>query len=135
MAAEIRRCGCTTPLTVGSSALLQQLTTNLVHNAVVHNLALGGAVRVTTEAGTDAVTLTVENTGDRLSPVLVATLTEPFLRGSERRHTDHAGVGLGLAIAASITGAHDGTLTLAPRPAGGLLVTVRLPAAPSPRAG
>jgi two-component system, OmpR family, sensor histidine kinase VanS len=124
-----------TALTVGSSALLQQLTTNLVHNAVVHNLALGGAVRVTTEAGTDAVTLTVENTGDRLSPVLVATLTEPFLRGSERRRTDHAGVGLGLAIAASITGAHDGTLTLAPRPAGGLLVTVRLPAAPSPRAG
>jgi two-component system sensor histidine kinase VanS len=47
---------------------------------------------------------------------------------------DHAGVGLGLAIVKSITQAHDGTLTLAPRPTGGLCVTVQLPAAP-PSAG
>jgi two-component system sensor histidine kinase VanS len=61
---------------------------------------------------------------------LVSTLVEPFQRGTERIRTDHAGVGLGLAIVKSITQAHDGTLTLAPRPAGGLRVTVQLPAAP-----
>jgi two-component system sensor histidine kinase VanS len=60
----------------------------------------------------------------------VATLAEPFLRGSERVRRDHAGVGLGLAIVKSITEAHDGTLTLTPRAAGGLRVTVQLPAAP-----
>jgi signal transduction histidine kinase len=43
-------------------------------------------------------------------------------------------VGLGLAIVKSITEAHDGTLTLAPRDAGGLRVTVQLPAA-APRTG
>jgi K+-sensing histidine kinase KdpD len=43
---------------------------------------------------------------------------------------DHAGVGLGLAIVKSITQAHDGTLNLGPRAAGGLRVTVHLPAAP-----
>jgi two-component system sensor histidine kinase VanS len=43
--------------------------------------------------------------------------------------TDDAGVGLGLAIVKSIAQAHDGTLTLAPRAAGGLRVTVELPAA------
>ena len=59
-----------------------------------------------------------------------ATLAEPFLRGTERIRTDHAGVGLGLAIVKSITQAHDGTLTLTPRAAGGLCVTVQLPAAP-----
>ena len=74
--------------------------------------------------------LTVENTGYRVAPQLVATLAEPFLRGSKRIRTDHAGVGLGLAIVKSITQAHDGTLTLTPRAAGGLRVTVRLPAAP-----
>jgi two-component system, OmpR family, sensor histidine kinase VanS len=116
-------------VTLGSAALLQQLTTNLVHNAVVHNLARGGRVRVTTAAGPEAVTLTVENTGERVSPALVATLTEPFQRGSGRRHADGSGVGLGLAIVASITRAHHGTLTLTARPDGGLLVTVRLPAA------
>ena len=73
--------------------------------------------------------LTVENTGEKLTPHLVATLAEPFLRG-KRIRTDHAGVGLGLAIVKSITQAHDGTLTLSPRAAGGLRVTVQLPAAP-----
>jgi two-component system sensor histidine kinase VanS len=79
----------------------------------------------------DAAVLTVENTGEPLTPTLVATLVEPFLRGTERISTEHAGVGLGLAIVKSITDAHDGTLTLTPRAAGGLCVTVRLPAAPA----
>jgi two-component system sensor histidine kinase VanS len=72
--------------------------------------------------------LTVENTGEKLTPQTVATLAEPFHRGTERIRTDHAGVGLGLAIVKSITQAHDGTLTLTPRAAGGLRVTVQLPA-------
>ena len=74
--------------------------------------------------------LTVENTGEKLTPQLVATFVEPFQRGTERIRTDHAGVGLGLAIVKSITQAHDGSFTLTPRAAGGLRVTVQLPAAP-----
>jgi two-component system sensor histidine kinase VanS len=119
--------------TVGSRALLLQLSTNLVHNAIVHNLSDNGTVWVTTSAGPDVVELTIENTGDTLAPQMVSTLVEPFLRGDERVRTDHAGVGLGLAIVESIAQAHDGTLTLAPRSAGGLRVTVRIPAAPPPR--
>jgi two-component system sensor histidine kinase VanS len=79
------------------------------------------------------VTLSVENTGEILSAQLVSTLTEPFQRGTERIRHDHAGVGLGLAIVKSITEAHNGTLTIVPRPEGGLHVTVRLPATPPPR--
>jgi two-component system sensor histidine kinase VanS len=116
--------------TIGSHALLLQLTTNLVHNAIVHNLPEQGAVWVTTSAHPKNVVLTVENTGEKLTPQLVATLGEPFQRGSKRIRTDHAGVGLGLAIVKSITQAHDGTVTLTPRAAGGLRVTVQLPAAP-----
>ncbi|MET8767139.1 HAMP domain-containing sensor histidine kinase [Streptomyces sp. NPDC004658] len=114
--------------TSGSQALLLQLTTNLVHNAIVHNLPEQGAVWVDTHVHPRTVTLTVENTGETLAPHLVSTLTEPFQRGTERVRTDHAGVGLGLAIVRTITHAHDGTLTLTPRPAGGLRVTVELPA-------
>ena len=71
--------------------------------------------------------LTVENTGKKLAPQLVATLVEPFQRGTQRVRTDHLGVGLGLAIVQSIVHAHDGTLTLTPRAEGGLCVAVRLP--------
>ncbi|HET6938420.1 MAG TPA: HAMP domain-containing sensor histidine kinase, partial [Nocardioides sp.] len=117
--------------TIGSNALLQQLATNLVHNAIVHNLTGGGTVWVTTSVHPGTVALTVENTGEKLSPQLVATLVEPFQRGTGRIRTDHAGVGLGLAIVKSITRAHGGTLTLTPRPAGGLCVTVHLPAVPA----
>ena len=117
-------------LTLGSHALLLQLTANLVHNAIVHNLPDGGTVWVATSVHPGSVLLTVENTGENLTPVLVSTLVEPFQRGTERIRTDHAGVGLGLAIVNSIAQAHDGTLTLTPRPAGGLRATVHLPAAP-----
>jgi two-component system, OmpR family, sensor histidine kinase VanS len=116
--------------TVGSHALLLQLTTNLVHNAIVHNLPGQGTVRVTTSVHHQSVELTVENTGEKLTPQLVDTLVEPFQRATRRIRTDHAGVGLGLAIVKSITEAHDGTLTLTPGDAGGLCVTVQLPAAP-----
>jgi two-component system sensor histidine kinase VanS len=125
----IETSGDITP-TVGSHPLLLQMTTNLLHNAIVHNLPEHGTVQLSTAIGPGAVLLTVENTGAKLTPQLVSTLTEPFQRGTQRTRGDHAGVGLGLAIVKSITRAHDGTLTLTPRAAGGLCVTVHLPVAP-----
>ena len=129
----IEASGDVTPA-IGSPALLLQLTTNLVHNAIVHNLPEHGTVQVKTILRPESVVLAVENTGERLPPELVSTLAEPFQRGTQRVRGDHAGVGLGLAIVKSITQAHDGTLALAPRAAGGLCVTVQLPAGP-PDAG
>jgi two-component system sensor histidine kinase VanS len=123
----IETSGDITP-TFGSQALLLQLTTNLVHNAIVHNLPEQGTVWVNSSVRPKTVVLTVENTGEKLTPELVSTLTEPFQRGTERVHADHAGVGLGLAIVKTITHAHDGTLTVTPRSAGGIRITVELPA-------
>ena len=114
---------------VGSAALLLRMVANLVQNAIVHNHLTDGTVTVHTSSLDDTCVLTVENTGPPLPPELVPTLTEPFQRGTERiRTNEHAGVGLGLAIVHSVVRAHDGTLDLTPRPAGGLVVTVRLPA-------
>jgi two-component system sensor histidine kinase VanS len=124
----IETSGDATP-TIGSHALLLQLGTNLVHNAIVHNLPERGSVWVTTNVRATSAVLTVENTGEPITPQSVATLAEPFLRGTTRIRGDHAGVGLGLAIVKSITQAHDGIVELTARPAGGLCVTVQLPAA------
>jgi two-component system sensor histidine kinase VanS len=126
---------------IGSPALLLQLTMNLVHNAIVHNLPGRGTVWVTTSVRPPStggprsvgrptsVLLTVENTGAALTAQVASALTEPFQRGTQRLHGDHAGVGLGLAIAEGIVQAHDGALALTPRAGGGLRVTAELPAA------
>ena len=63
----IETSGDMTP-TIGSHALLLQLTTNLVHNAIVHNLPEQGTVWVTTSVHPKTVVLTVENTGEKLTP-------------------------------------------------------------------
>ncbi len=120
-----------TTQTVGSAALMLRMVTNLVQNAIVHNLPAGGTVTVRTESQHDASVLRVENTGHPVPSELVPTLVEPFQRGTQRTRTDEqAGVGLGLAIVHSIVRAHSGTLDLTPRPTGGLLVTIRLPGNP-----
>ena len=116
----------------GSPALLLQMLVNLLHNAIVHNLDEGGAVWITTAVQGEAAVLTIENTGAEIKPQLVATLTEPFQRGTRRVHADHAGVGLGLAIVENIVKVHEGRLTLTARPEGGLRAEVRLHAAKAP---
>src|SRR6187397_3023112 len=102
----IETSGDLTP-TVGSHALLLQMTTNLVHNAIVHNLPERGTVWITTSVRPTTVVLTVENSGEQLSPEFVSTIVEPFQRGNGRIRDGHAGVGPGLAIVKSITRAHD----------------------------
>jgi two-component system sensor histidine kinase VanS len=115
-------------LTSGSPSLLLRMAMNLIQNAIVHNHSADGAVTVHTEP----TMLRVENTGSPLSAALIPTLTEPFQRGTGRvRDDEHPGLGLGLAIVHRIVTAHDGTLDLAPRPGGGLIVTVRLPHPPA----
>lgn len=112
---------------VGSPTLLVQMVINLVHNAVVHNRQAAGHVWVETKGVGDSVVLVVENTGPSIDRTMLPSLTEPFRRGTDRIHTDQAGVGLGLAIVQRIIQAHRGILTLEPRDSGGLRVLVELP--------
>jgi len=111
-------------------ALLDRLLSNLVDNAVRHNRA-GGELAVTTGVrGPDAV-VTVTNTGHQVPAAEVARLFEPFQRLTPHRTAGSGPMGLGLAIVRSIVRAHQGTVTAAPNPEGGLTVEVALPRARS----
>lgn len=114
---------------LGSSTLLPQLVTNLVLNAIVHNLPSGGPSPCGRTRCPTPSHWSWRTPASCCRPAhRVATLIEPFQRGAERtRSDDHAGAGLGLAIVDRITQAHGGTLVLNPRTDGGLIVTVWLP--------
>lgn len=111
----------------GEPVLARQLVTNLVQNAIRHNLSDGGFVAVRTRETGDGATLEIENSGRVLSETEVAKLTEPFVRAAGRSSTAHPGHGLGLSIVSAIVDRFGGTLGLAARPEGGLRVTVTLP--------
>ncbi len=119
---------CDEAPTSGDPLLLEQLVRNLVENAERYNLRHDGWVRVTTrsDAAGDAV-LEVVNPGPPVAADDLPGLFEPFRRLGGERTGDGAGSGLGLSIVRAVVDAHGGSVTLAARPEGGLVATVRLP--------
>jgi signal transduction histidine kinase len=108
----------------GDRALLERLIANLAQNAVRHNRA-GGWATVAVGVDGSAAVVRVENSGRVIEPDAARRLAEPFQRLD--RASDVPGAGLGLSIVSAVAEAHGGTLSIAPRPDGGLAVEVRLP--------
>jgi signal transduction histidine kinase len=117
------------PSTVsGDDALLERLVDNLVDNAVRY-AASGSVVHVQVDAEDGKVTLRVANAGELISPAEVPRLFERFYRRGTSRSRRTGGSGLGLAIVAAVASVHGGAVFAEAPPAGGLVVTVLLPAA------
>ncbi|GAA4611779.1 HAMP domain-containing sensor histidine kinase [Actinoallomurus liliacearum] len=114
--------------TVGDPVLLEHLVSNLVDNAIRHNVD-DGMVVVRTGVLDGWATCQVENTGPVVPAYEVQSLFEPFRRLNTDRIESSKGAGLGLSIVRSVVGAHGGTVIATPREDGGLIVTVRLPLA------
>ncbi|MDT0549139.1 MULTISPECIES: HAMP domain-containing sensor histidine kinase [Streptomyces] len=118
----------------GHRALAERLVANLLDNAIRYNMP-GGQVDVTTGTQAGRAVLTVANTGPDVPADAVERILLPFQRlgpartGSGARGVSSQGFGLGLSIVSAIAAAHDATLTAAPRPGGGLVVTVGFPTA------
>ena len=111
-------------ITEGDQDLIKRLITNLVDNAVIHNLE-GGRVDVITRTQDDRALLIVENTGLLIAPDEIETMFEPFRRLGRPRTGSAAGQhGLGLSIVRAIAEAHHAAIDARPRPGGGLSVTV-----------
>jgi len=114
--------------TTGDALLLERMVHNLVENGIRHNTGPGGTVRVTSRVRDDRAEVIVENTGSPVPAEEIPALFEPFRRHATDRLVTAKGVGLGLSIVRSVATAHGGTATARPRPGGGLVVTVSLPA-------
>ena len=118
-----------TPVTIaGDARLIERLTSNLVDNAIRHNVS-AGRIEVSV-ASAERPTLMVTNSGPIVPGDDVNRLLQPFQRLAPDRIGE--GLGLGLSIVAAIAGAHDAELTVRARPEGGLEVEVTFPAAATP---
>jgi len=113
--------------TVGDPVLLERVAGNLVENAVRHNVP-AGRVEIRTGLLGPLAELCVSSGGPEIAPDRVEELFEPFRRGPVERTAGTPGSGLGLSIVRAIVHAHGGTVTAEPVRAGGLTVTVHLPA-------
>jgi signal transduction histidine kinase len=116
----------------GDRVLLERLVSNLIDNAVRHNVT-GGWVLAATRHEAAFAELTVASSGEPITPGEVSGLFEPFRRISGRAGS-RSGTGLGLSIVASVARAHGGRAEATARPDGGLEVQVRLPATAHPDA-
>ena len=110
---------------VGDPVLVERLVTNLVDNAVRHNVP-DGWLEVTTGSEDGMAFISVANSGPVIPDAEVPALFEPFRRRCP--HDGPAGTGLGLSIVQSVVSAHHGNVVACPGPYGGLEITVMLPA-------
>lgn len=103
---------------------VEQILDNLIDNAITASPP-GRHVSVTVTSGHRDHSLTVADEGPGLSDELKARALDRFWR----LDTSRPGTGLGLPIARALAEASGGSLTLGDSAAGGLSVTVTLPAA------
>ena len=111
----------------GDERLLQRLVTNLIDNAIRHNIP-HGEISIHVTASGQHPSLTITNTGPVIPPDQVTRLLQPFQRLTARP-AGGEGLGLGLPITAAIAKAHHATLTIHPRQRGGLDITISFPPA------
>ncbi len=108
----------------GSRVLLERLVSNLVENAVVHNVP-DGWVRVRAGANNGHAYLEVANSGPVVKDEDLPHLFEPFRRGDAR--IGSSGVGLGLSIVQAVGEAHGAKVQAVASAGGGLVVSVTMP--------
>jgi len=103
-------------------SLLNQAVMNLVANAIDATGA-GGTIWITTGADMSDYVITIADTGHGIPESVRHRVLEPFFTTKPVGQ----GTGLGLSITDSIVRAHGGNLTLAERPGGGTIATLRFP--------
>jgi signal transduction histidine kinase len=116
----------TSALLEGDPDLIERLVTNLLDNAIGHNVE-GGSVHVSIGTTDGHAVVSIANTGPEIPATEVDRLFQPFQRLGTRRASHTKGHGLGLSIVRAIATAHGATITACPGPHGGLSVDVIFP--------
>jgi two-component system OmpR family sensor kinase len=112
---------------LGDPEELRRVMLNLTNNALAH--APGGVHMWHSRTEDGEVVFSLSDQGPGISADALPRLFDRFYRAQPPNGQPGPGSGLGLAIVRSIVEAHGGTVEAAPNPAGGAIITVRLPRA------
>jgi PAS domain S-box-containing protein len=110
----------------GDKKRLEQLAYALVENAVKFS-PLGGTIHVSLETKNGEHLLSVDDEGIGIPREELGSIGRPYYRASNAPTENYPGLGLGLAVAKEIAGAHGGSLSI--ESGRGVRVCVRLPQA------
>jgi signal transduction histidine kinase len=99
---------------------------NLVNNAVEAFAGKGGKISIGCEEKGGKFVIVVADNGPGIPETMCAVMFEPFATLGKKK-----GIGLGMAIAKSITVAHGGDLLFETKPGQGTTFFIELPAGPS----
>ena len=93
--------------------MVRRAVTNLITNAAKHTAA-GGVVTVATQTSADgkSVTISVANPGSPIDAEHLPHLFDRFYRADASRTRQDGGTGIGLAMVASITRLHGGSVAV-----------------------
>ena len=121
------------PLVNADAAALQRALQNLLGNAIKYGaenrwIALR-ARKDSSAAGSEEVTLTVEDRGRGIPARDVSRIFEPFYRSPDVVAAQIQGSGLGLSLVQHIAAAHGGRVSVESRPGQGSSFTIHLPIA------
>lgn len=103
---------------------IQQVMFNLIRNAIEAMIDSGGRLlAITSHAGEDEVTVSVEDSGSGISEALAPQLFQPFVTSKQ------SGMGIGLSICRTIIEAHGGRIWFDPGRDGGTVFCFTIPTA------
>jgi two-component system sensor histidine kinase BaeS len=115
------------PLARCAPEQVERVVLNLLTNALRHTPS-DGTVAVVLAHAEDEVCVSVEDTGEGITPETARRMFDRFWRGDSARSADGSGAGLGLAIARGLVEAQGGRIWAEPRESGGARVSFTLPA-------
>jgi signal transduction histidine kinase len=110
---------------LGDTDALRRVVRNLGENAAQHAT---GRIDIVLAGRDGFVRLTVDDDGPGIPESDRVRVLGRFVRLDDARSRDDGGSGLGLAIVDEVVRAHDGTVSIADSPLGGVRVEVTLPA-------
>ena len=117
---------------LADAVAIERVLTNLLHNALKFT-GENGRVAISARRDADAVVVRVTDSGIGIAPNELATVFQPYRRGTQRQARE--GVGLGLFIARSLVEAHQGRIEVASTPGVGTIFSVWLPTGDAVEAG